>query len=669
MTLAPPLDVWLGLAAVLAGGTAAIVAVAVILARIVRGAAWRRTVWQVATAAMLVLVAVEATGIGCGVAAWLAPRRPPDGAAAVPENVLRAAAVLSSHHEARPVRSPVEPVRESEAFCVSGTAMEGSAAAAESAALTAAGDGSESPSAGWWPGVIWLIGAVAVLGRAVVARVFLVVFRLRHRAMGDGDVVGRVRSLARRLGMRRRVRVVASARLTAPIAFGIVRPTIGLPRGFTSDFSTGQQNAILGHELAHLAWHDPAWRLLADLATAALWWHPAAWWARRRLHVACETAADEACLVVARGPQLLAASLVELGRRLVRPRAAAWLGVGGGGFRSGLGRRVEQLLRLDSSPRRRSSRVGIRLLRVTGPVALLCVALLCTAWARPVQTRQGDPDMKSVTSMWKHSIAGAVLLTALGAGSDEASADDKERERPAEKRIERGGERREEGERSRDLRRREGGEERRREGGEERREPRREADGHPVRVREGDRERREGEGRKEEPQGRRDRPRREGEGGERQVYKAKLLERIEGLERLKALALKAKDEKAVAFVEKLLGETRQQLGKLTNEIERRRGDREGEGEVSKEPKREGDREKGEGERKPKKPEGERREVDGHKVRRGEGDREKGEGEGRRERKGEGDERRERGGERPKERKREGEGEGVRTRWWEPSKKE
>jgi len=381
---------------------------------------------------------------------------------------------------------------------------------------------------------------------------------------------------------------------------------------------------------------------------------------------------------------LLAASLVELGKRLVRPRAAAWLGVGGGGFRSGLGRRVEQLLRLDSSPRRRSSRVGMRLLRVTGPVALLCVVLLCTAWARPVQTREGDPDMKSVTSMWKYSIAGAVLLTALGAGSDAALADDGERERPAEKRVERDGERREEGERRRDVRRQEGGEERRREGGAERREPRREVDGQPVRVREGDRERREGEGRKEEAEGRRDRPSREGERDERQVYKAKLLERIKGLERLKALALKAKDEKAVAFVNTLLGETREQLGKLTKEIERRGGDREGEGEVRKEPKREGDREKGEGERKPKKPEGERREVDGHKVRTGEGDREerrregdreRGEGEGRKDADREGDERREgegRGerkgeGERSKERKREGDT--VRTRWWEPSKKE
>jgi beta-lactamase regulating signal transducer with metallopeptidase domain len=668
VTLTPPLDVWLGLAGVLAGGTAAIVAVAVILARIVRGAAWRRTVWQVATAAMLVLLAVEATGIGCGVAAWLAPRRPPDGPAAVPENVVRAAAVLSSHREARPVRSPVEPFRASEAFCVSGAAMEGSAAAAESAALTAAGDGSESPSAGWWPGGIWLIGAVAVLGRVVVARVFLVVFRLRHRAMGEGDLVGRVRALARRLGMRRRVRVVESARLTAPIAFGIVRPTIGLPRGFTSDFSTGQQNAILGHELAHLAWHDPAWRLMADLVTAALWWHPAAWWSRRRLQVSCETAADEACLMLARGPQLLAASLVELGKRLVRPRAAAWLGVGGGGFRSGLGRRVEQLLRLDSSPRRRSSRVGMRLLRVTGPVALLCVVLLCTAWARPVQTREGDPDMKSVTSMWKHSIAGAVLLTALGAGSDAALADDGERERPAEKRVERDGERREEGERRRDVRRqeggeerrREGGEERRREGGEERREPRREVDGQPVRVREGDRERREGEGRKEEAEGRRDRPSREGERDERQVYKAKLLERIKGLERLKALALKAKDEKAVAFVNTLLGETREQLGKLTKEIERRGGRREGEGEPKEERKREG--------------EGERKEVDGRKVRTGEGDREerrregdreRGGGGGRKDRDREGDERGE--GEGTKERK--GGGDSVRTRWWEPSKKE
>ncbi|KPK50213.1 MAG: hypothetical protein AMK72_02790, partial [Planctomycetes bacterium SM23_25] len=447
MSATPPLDVWLGLAGVLAAGTAAAVVAAALAAHLLRAASWRRTVWQVATVAMLILVAVEVTGVGFGVASWLAPRRPPGRPAPVSDAVAHTAAVVSAHHETRPARSHERPARASAPLSAPGTMVkERSAPDAASAEVTSVGTGSGPLTVGWWPGVVWLVGAAVVLARVGAARVFLVIFRLRHRAMADPHLVGRVRAIARHLGMRRRVRVVVSAPLAAPIAFGIVRPTIGLPRGFTRDFSADQQDAILGHELAHLAWHDPAWSLLADLATVALWWHPAAWWARRRLHVACETAADEGCLVVPCGPPLLAAALVELGKRLVRPRAAAWLGVGGAGFRSGLGRRVEQLLRLDSRPRRRPNRLGMRLLRVTGPVALLCVALLCTAWARPVHPGEGEPDMKRITSMWKHSVAGAVLLAALGAGPEVALAEDGERERPAEKRVEREGERRRESE-------------------------------------------------------------------------------------------------------------------------------------------------------------------------------------------------------------------------------
>ncbi|KPJ70350.1 MAG: hypothetical protein AMS14_10925 [Planctomycetes bacterium DG_20] len=68
MSATPPLDVWLGLAGVLAAGTAAAVVAAALAAHLLRAASWRRTVWQVATVAMLILVAVEVTGVGFGVA-------------------------------------------------------------------------------------------------------------------------------------------------------------------------------------------------------------------------------------------------------------------------------------------------------------------------------------------------------------------------------------------------------------------------------------------------------------------------------------------------------------------------------------------------------------------------------------------------------------------------
>jgi len=76
------------------------------------------------------------------------------------------------------------------------------------------------------------------------------------------------------------VRVIVSARLTSPIAFGIFAPTVGLPPQFSLNFAPIKQQTILAHELAHLAGHDPFWCLLSDIAAALLWWHPIAWWTR-----------------------------------------------------------------------------------------------------------------------------------------------------------------------------------------------------------------------------------------------------------------------------------------------------------------------------------------------------------------------------------------------------
>jgi hypothetical protein len=181
---------------------------------------------------------------------------------------------------------------------------------------------------------------------------------------------------------------------------------------------------MLAHELAHLAGHDPAWHLLADLVTAFWWWHPAVWWARHRLRAASETAADEASLLRPDGPTLLAACLVELGKRLTRPRPAGWVRMAGSGFRSSLGRRVERLLRLDGQPRQPPSRLRFALALSLGAAVLLATALLSTAWAHSQASLEEEPSMKTLHLSWKRSMAGLVLCTALGVGPEVAHGDD-----------------------------------------------------------------------------------------------------------------------------------------------------------------------------------------------------------------------------------------------------
>src|SRR5439155_20074357 len=126
--------------------------------------------------------------------------------------------------------------------------------------------------------------------------------------------------------------------------------------------------AMLAKELAHLAANDPFWCLLADAASALLWWHPAVWWMRRQLQLSSELAADEASLLIAHGPGLLAECLVEIGSLMTRPTMIGQLQMAG--FRSNLGRRVQRLVHLEGRSWSPPRPLPVALVRSFGPVAL-----------------------------------------------------------------------------------------------------------------------------------------------------------------------------------------------------------------------------------------------------------------------------------------------------------
>jgi beta-lactamase regulating signal transducer with metallopeptidase domain len=260
-----------------------------------------------------------------------------------------------------------------------------------------------------WLCLLWGAGAALAGARACLAQFLFMIFQLRRRALTGRALGEKVQALAKTLGIRRRVRVIESAQLNSPIAFGLIRPTVGLPPDFATRFDPAKQEAMLAHELAHLAAHDPFWCLLADVATAVLWWHPGVWWLRRQLHLASEMAADEASLLVADGPRVLAECLVELGARLTGP-VLGQLRVSG--FRSHLGRRVQRLVHLEGRAWTPPPRFGVAMMRIFGPMAMTVIVVLCTAWAAPQALTTGN-SMKMMQLNWKRSLATLALLGAF----------------------------------------------------------------------------------------------------------------------------------------------------------------------------------------------------------------------------------------------------------------
>ncbi|HVT80247.1 MAG TPA: M56 family metallopeptidase, partial [Phycisphaerae bacterium] len=149
----------------------------------------------------------------------------------------------------------------------------------------------------WLP---WAEGAY-LLGMAVLmARLGAGYGRVRtlaHNAKPiGGKALERLENLARRMGVRRAVRLLESAAVEVPTLLGALKPVILLPAAALAGLSAEQLDALLAHELAHIRRHDYIANLGQSLLETLLFYHPAAWWLSARIRQEREHCCDDAAI-------------------------------------------------------------------------------------------------------------------------------------------------------------------------------------------------------------------------------------------------------------------------------------------------------------------------------------------------------------------------------------
>ncbi|HEY3864086.1 MAG TPA: M56 family metallopeptidase [Verrucomicrobiae bacterium] len=330
------LNDWLRLLGWLAVEAAAVFAAAALLQVWIRSPREARTIWRAALAAAVLVWAAELSGL------------------------------RGAMDESAPTQ---------ERFVVNAQLWAG----ADSARTAGAGESGLAPAPApvKWPAWLWLAGSMALAGRSLLARGALGV-RRRRAAPADEDSPRLIARLKGPLGLKR-VEAQVWPNLQGPVAFGIFRPAIALPPNFAANFSESEREAMLAHEMAHLAARDPFWLMVSDAAIALAWWHPMVWLARSKLQSANEAAADEASTLTPGGAHVLAECLVRLGRELTASGPARALGIGGPGGRSHLAARIQGLLRGPRAWRPLSGRA-----RWTPHIAAVAIAL--AAAALPIET-------------------------------------------------------------------------------------------------------------------------------------------------------------------------------------------------------------------------------------------------------------------------------------------
>lgn len=119
--------------------------------------------------------------------------------------------------------------------------------------------------------------------------------------------------LARDSGIAAAPALRISADTRVPFAWGLWRYAVVLPES-ASGWDAETRRAVLLHELAHVRRGDLPFQLLADVLTALLWFHPALWYAQRRLRFESERACDDAVVSETAQPSAYARIILEFAR-------------------------------------------------------------------------------------------------------------------------------------------------------------------------------------------------------------------------------------------------------------------------------------------------------------------------------------------------------------------
>ena len=220
------------------------------------------------------------------------------------------------------------------------------AAPATAASVEPAADAGSSAAAIDWPFWSYAIPAALLFLLTLIALARLFVLKARATVLVDAPWLTALARAQQRMGFKHGTALLTSNDLPSPISWGVVRPVIILNTEAAK--SHDEAEAIITHELAHVANLDWAKLLLARVAVAIFWFNPLVWLLAREAHQLREEAADDAVLSTDIEETEYARLLVGVARHECRGLLIGAHGVAPA--RNSLARRVKRVL--DSAAKR-----------------------------------------------------------------------------------------------------------------------------------------------------------------------------------------------------------------------------------------------------------------------------------------------------------------------------
>lgn len=191
-----------------------------------------------------------------------------------------------------------------------------------------------------WPFWSYAVPAALLLLLTLIALGRLFVLKSRASVLIDAPWLTALAHAQKRMGFKHGTALLTSNDLPSPISWGVVRPVIVLNAEATE--AHDEAEAIITHELAHVANLDWAKLLISRVAVALFWFNPLVWLLAREAHQLREEAADDAVLATDIDETDYARLLVGVARHECRGLLIGAHGVAPG--KNSLARRVKRVL-------------------------------------------------------------------------------------------------------------------------------------------------------------------------------------------------------------------------------------------------------------------------------------------------------------------------------------
>jgi beta-lactamase regulating signal transducer with metallopeptidase domain len=184
--------------------------------------------------------------------------------------------------------------------------------------------------------------------------------------------------------------VAESEFISVPVTMGALRSTILLPVAWR-DWDNAKLDAVVAHEVSHVARRDAFTQRLSLLHRAIFWFSPLAWWLDRHLANIAEQASDEAALSCGADRKRYATTLLEFFEALqTAPGRVWWQGVSMA--KAGQAeKRVERILSWKGTVTMGFKKSGFKKAIAVAAVALAVPVVYLAASARPANDN-GNPQ-------------------------------------------------------------------------------------------------------------------------------------------------------------------------------------------------------------------------------------------------------------------------------------